>query len=300
MAVDALRLGRLAARRSALRLRFWRDVLIRVKDGISEKNLSLIAAGAAFYAFLSIPAAFSALIALYGLEFDPANVERQVAGLKGVVPDEVIQLLTDQLTNLTLRSTSTLGWGFLLSLAVALWRAQSGSSALISALNQVYAAPDRRSLIEAYGMSLALTLCLILFAIVALVLIAVMPAVIDYLPLGHYDRSLARVLRWPLLMVLVMIALSAIYRFAPTRQAARWRWISWGAVASTLLWIAGSILFSVYVEEFASYDKTYGSLGAVVVLMMWLYVSAFAALIGATLNAEIERQRRLEAETSGR
>jgi membrane protein len=292
MAVDAARPGHLAGAAGVMTLRFWRDVLVRVKDDVSEKNLSLIAAGAAFYAFLAIPAAFSALIALYGILFDPANVERQVKGLDGVVPDEVIRLLGEQLTNLTLRSNSTLGWGFLVSLAIALWSAQSGSSALISALNTVYAEPDRRSLIKAYGVSLMLTLGLILFAIVALVLIAVMPAIINFLPLGHYDRDLARLLRWPLLMLLVMTALSAIYRFAPSREAPRWRWMSWGAIASTLLWIAGSILFSIYVEEFASYDKTYGSLGAVVVLMMWLYVSAFAALIGASLNAAIERRRK--------
>jgi membrane protein len=277
-------------------LRGWRQVLIRVKDSISEKNLSLIAAGAAFYAFMAIPAAFSALIALYGLVFDPANVERQVAGLEGVVPDEALTLLTGQLTTLTRHSNRTLGWGFLVSLGIALWSAQSGSSALISALNTVHAERDRRSLLEYYGASLALTFGLILFAIVALMLIAIVPVLLGYLPLGRYDRRLTELVRWPLLMVLLMFGLSAIYRFAPSSGVARWRWISWGAVASTLLWIAGSILFSIYVEEFASYDRTYGSLGAVVVLMMWLYVSAFAALLGATLNAEIDRQKRLDRD----
>ena len=145
--------------------------------------------------------------------------------------------------------------------------------------------------------SFGLTFGTVVFAVIALAMIALLPAVIDLLPLGSLGKTIASVMRWPILIVLVMATLAAIYRFAPSRDEPKWRWVSWGAAIATLLWIVGSALFSVYVAKFASYDKSYGSLGAVVVLLMWLYLSAFAVLLGAELNAEIEHQTARDSTT---
>jgi membrane protein len=268
----------------------WKDILLRIKDRVTRKNISIIAAGVAFYTFLAIPSALTALVALYGLAFDPGNVKRQVAALAGVVPNEALKVISDQLTAVTSSSNSTLGVSFVIAVLVAIWGARSGMSTLITALNIAYDEDEKRGFVRFQAAALALTAAAVIFAVVSIALIAVMPAVIGFLPLGGAGKTLVAVARWPVLLVLVVVALAAVYHYAPSRRAPRWRWGSWGAVAATFLWLAGSALFSLYVGQFASYNKTYGSLGAVVVLMMWLYVSAFAVLLGAELNAEMERQ----------
>jgi membrane protein len=270
--------------------RGWWDLLKRVAAGISEKNLSLAAAGAAYYAFLAIPSALSALIALYGLAFNRADVAGQVAAMRGVMPRQAIQLVSTQLQSLTSHSAQALGVGFAISMLIALWGAVWSTTSMMSALTMAYGEEEKRGFIRYYATAFALTVTAIIFAVVALALIAILPAVIGALPLGPFGKTIASVARWPLLIVLVLAALAVLYRYAPSRAEPRWRWVSWGAAAATLLWIAGSALFSLYVGEFATYDKTYGSLGAVVVLIVWLYVSSYSVLIGAELNAEIERR----------
>jgi len=289
--------GRSAERPSAIPRRGWWDILKRVTLGISGKNLSLAAAGAAFYAFLAIPSAFTALVAFYGIAFNPADVRGQVQAMHGVMPKEAIQLISTQLQSLISHSTS-LSIGFVISILIALWSTQSGTTSMMSALNMAYGAKEKRGLVRYYLTAFVLTLAAMIFAVVALALIAVLPAVIGFLPFGDFDKWAATIVRWPILIVLILIALAVLFRYAPAREEPKWRWVSWGAIAAAVLWIVGSVLFSLYVEEFATYNKTYGSLGAVVVLMMWLYVSAFAVLLGAELNAEIERQTARDS-TSG-
>jgi membrane protein len=289
--------GRDANRPAEVPKRGWWDILMRVMEDISNKNLTLIAAGAAFYALLAIPSAITALVSLYGLAFDPADIARQVQATAGVLPDAAIKLLSEQLETLSSHPRSTLGVGFLVSLTLALWSARSATSSMISALNVAYEEPEKRSFIWFQIVALGLTAGLVLFMLVALGLIAVLPAVIDFLPLGEFDKTIASLVRWPLLIVIVMAGLSALYRYAPSRAEPKWRWVSWGAVVATILWLAGSALFSLYVSSFASYDKSYGSLGGVVVLLMWLYLSALVVLLGAELNAEIEHQTARDSTT---
>jgi membrane protein len=279
--------------------RGWWDILLRVKDSVSDKNLSLVAAGAGFYLLLAIPAAFTALISLYGLVADTAGVQRQVEGMRGILPAEAITLLSSQLATLASHANSTLGVGLAASLGLALWSARSGTASMIAALNIAYEEPEKRSFVWFQFIALSLTLGTILGAIVALGLVAVLPAIIDLLPLGGFGKLLASIARWPILMILVMGGLAAFYRFAPSRREPQWRWVSWGAVVATLLWIAASALFSLYVSEFASYDQTYGSIGGVVVLLMWLYLSCFVVLLGAAINAEIEHQTRRDSTVGG-
>lgn len=289
--------GRRAERPTDIPRRGWWDILLRVNDKISRTNASLIAAGLAFYAFLAIPSALSALVALYGLVFNPAQVGQQISAMQGVMPGEAIKLVSQELTTITSSSNSKLGLALAFSVLIALWSARSGASSLISALNIAYEETEKRSFIRFQLDAFAMTVAITLFAILALALIAFLPAVIGLLPLGSFDKLLAQVVRWPILIVLVMLSLAAIYRFAPSREQAKWRWVSPGAVVATVLWLLGSALFSVYVSNFASYDKTYGSLGAVVVLLMWLYVTSFVIILGAALNAEIEHQTARDSTT---
>lgn len=289
--------GRQAAWPSHIPKRGWWDILVRLKDDISQRNLSLVAAGVAFYALLAIPAALTALVSLYGLVFDPNDVQRQIGLMQGVLPAEVIKILADQLQTLTSHPSSTLGVGLIMSLMLALWSARSATSAMMAALNITYAEPEKRNFLWFQIIAFGLTFGTVLFAIIALTLIAVLPAIIDLLPLGAFGKLAASVVRWPILAVMVMGMLAAIYRFAPSREEPRWRWVSSGAFVATILWILGSALFSLYVSKFAAYDKSYGSLGAVVVLLMWLYLSAFVVLLGAELNAEIEHQTARDSTT---
>ena len=277
--------------------RGWRQVAGRSWQRIGRDNISIISAGVAFYAFLAIPSALTALVALYGLAFNPADVQHQVAALQGVMPQEATQVVSRQLQTITARPNSTLGISFVVALLVAVWGARSGMATLMTALNIAYAEEERRGFLRFQASAFALTAAAVLFAVVSIALIGVLPAVLGLLPFGSFGKTAASVLRWPLLVLLVVVGLAAIYRYAPSREEAKWRWVSWGAAAATLLWIIGSALFSLYVSQFASYNKTYGSLGAVVVLMMWLYVSAFAVLLGAELNSELEHQTARDTTT---
>jgi membrane protein len=200
---------------------------------------------------------------------------------------------------LTSHPTSALGIGFLVSLTLALWSARSGTSSMITALNVAYEEPEKRSFIWFQVIAIGLTAGIVLFTLVALGLIAVLPVVIDFLPLGEFGKMLSSIIRWPVLLVLLLVGLSVLYRYAPSREEPKWRWVSWGAAVATALWIIGSALFSLYVAKFAGYDKSYGSLGGVVVLLMWLYLSAFVVLLGAELNAEIEHQTARDSTTGG-
>jgi membrane protein len=268
----------------------WLDVLKRLFKDIGRDNVSLMAAGIAFYALLSIAPAFTALVSVYGLVFDPASVEAQISALSAVVPKEALGIISVQLQAIVQNNTSHLGYGLVISLAIAMWSANSGTSALMTALNVAYGEEEKRGIIGYYGRSLLITLALVVMGILTLTLVAVMPAVLAFFPYADFTSGRVSWLRWPVLLILSTLGLAAIYRYGPSRNPARWHWVSWGAVAATLLWMAGSVGFSIYVGRFATYDHTYGSLGAVVVLLMWLWLTSFAVLLGAELDAELELQ----------
>ena len=275
----------------------WKDILSRLGRRISRDNISIIAAGTAFYAFVAIPSALTALVALYGLAFNPSDVQQQISGMAGVLPGDVINLVSTLLKTVTSNAGSKLSISAAIAILVALWSARSGTSSMITALNVAYGEEEKRGFIKFQLVALGLTACAIAAAIIALALIAVLPVIIGLLPLGNAGKTIAAIVRWPILIVLVVVALAAMYRFAPSRDQPRWRWVSWGAVLATVVWIVGSALFSVYVSQFASYNKTYGSLGAVVVLLMWLYLTSFAVLLGAEVNAEMEHQTAHDSTT---
>jgi membrane protein len=282
--------GRSAERPSELPAAGWRDILWRVWAEMTEDNLSLVAAGVAFYGLLAIFPGIAAAVSIYGLIVDPQTVGEQMSDMSQVLPQESRGIIEEQLTRVTSSGSTALGLGAILGLLLALWSANKGTQALITALNIVYDEQEKRGFIWLNVISLALTLGIILFMIICLAAIAALPALIGSLALPKMVQQLAIWLRWPILGIAFVIALAVLYRYAPSRDEPRWRWVSWGAVLATIVWLIGCGLFSWYVSNFGSYNETYGSLGAVAVLMMWLWLSALIVLLGAELNAEMEHQ----------
>jgi membrane protein len=272
-------------------------VLKRVKAEVKEDNVSLLAAGVAFYAMLAIFPAIIAVVTVYGMVADPAQVEKQVGELTRSLPAGADELLTHQLTNVVNAGRQALSIGLVISLLALLWSVSSGVQGLIKSLNVIYDEKETRGFVKLRGLSLLLTLGAIVVAVVALALITVFPGVIDGLGLGQAGQLAASVARWVVLAVLVLLALGVVYRLGPDRANPRWRWVSPGAVVALVLWLLGSVGFSYYVDNFGKYNQTYGALAAVIILLLWLFLSAFAVLLGAELNAETERQTARDTTT---
>ena len=275
--------------------REWWSILVAIGARIGRDNVSLLAAGVAFYIFVAIPSGLAAIVSVYGLMFNPDQVEKQVASMVGVLPADVISIVRDFLTMLAAKAQSTLGVHLILGLFIAMWSAQSAASSMISALDAAYEQRETRGFLHFQLVALLLAFCSIVFALIGLVLFAVLPVALDWLlPFGDPTKTLISVLRWPVLILLIALAIAGIYRFAPARADAERPWGAWGVILTTVVWIGSSALFALYVAKVASYDASYGSLGAVVVLLLWLYIAVFVVLLGAELNAELES--RMEAE----
>jgi membrane protein len=282
--------GRDAEHPGKIPARGWLDVLWRAWGEVSEANLFLVAGGVTYAILLALFPALAALVSIYGLVLDPAQVEKQVSGLSGVLPEQPRQLLADELHQLVSASSGALGLGAAFGLLLALWSASRGMSGLITALNIAYEERERRGLFKLNLVALGLTVALMLGGLVIIALVAVLPAAVQLLGLGDGAKWLLLLLEWPLLIVVMMFGLATLYRYAPDRDKPQWRWVSEGAVAATFLWIVASAGFTVYVANFNSYDKTYGSLGAVIILLTWLYLSALIVLFGAVINNQSEKQ----------
>lgn len=282
--------GRDAARPSDIPSAGWWDILKRMLADISHYELSVISAGVAFNEFFALFPALAAGISLYGLIADPGQVQQQLAILSGVLPGDVAKLLGDQMQALTSASGGALGLSLFVSLAVALWGATRGIKGLISGLNIVYGEEEKRGFLSLAAIALGLTLGAIVFGLMALTLVAAVPPILDHLSLDQSVKTLLSVLRWPLLAVFVLVGLSVVYRFAPSRDRPRWRWVTWGAGLATLLWLVGSGLFSLYASRFGDFNKTYGSMAAVAVTLLWFQLTSFVVLLGALLDAEMEHQ----------
>lgn len=279
--------------------RGWGQVAIRVWRELGNDNISLVAAGVAFYGLLGIFPAISALVLIYGLIADPTQVRDQLAILRDVMPADGYSILENQTTALASQGRGSLGFGLILSLLLAIWSAKKGVTALITALNIAYEEDERRGFIRRNLIQLGFTVAGIVFMLLALTAVAALPAIVGMLRAsGLIDETALLWTRWVLMAVMLALVLALLYRFGPARSQAKMSWINPGAIAASVLWIAGSIAFSWYVSNFATYNKTFGSLGAVVILLMWLYISAFIVCAGAELNAELERQT-LKDTTTG-
>jgi membrane protein len=268
----------------------WKDVLLRSWAEISENNIFLIAGGVTYAVLLALFPALAALVSIYGLLLDAGQVERQVATLSNVLPQQTTQMIGDELHKLVAASHGSLSISAGVALLLALWSASRGMSGLITAFDIAYQEKETRGFFKLNFVAVGLTVLMLIGGTVIIALVGVLPAAIQIVGLDRSAQWLLLVLEWPLLIVVIMAGLAMLYRYAPDRRQPRWRWVSPGAIVATILWLAGSVGFTVYVTHFNSYDKTYGSLGGVVVMLTWLYLSAFVALLGAVINAQSERQ----------
>ncbi len=279
----------------AMPWRAWREIALRVKDEVGRDRVSVIAAGVAFYGFLALYPAMIALVLLYGLLFSPFDVHAQLDPYAWLLPQSVFQLISGQLTHLAEKSNSSLSLGLIFSILLALWSSTKGITALMAALNLAYEERERRGLFVRNLVAVALTVGALIFFMLSLALIAAIPAAIAFLPVPASVATVLGWVRWVVLAVLVVVALALLYGIAPSRNPAKVRWVSVGAVVACVLWLVVSLGFSFYVQSFGSYDKVFGSVAAVVVLLMWLYLTAFAVLVGAEINAELEMQTHIDS-----
>lgn len=282
--------GRLARHPSQIPARGWKDIAIRVYKSVSDDRILAEAAGVTYYALLAIFPAIAALVSIYGMFADPAEIASTLDGVKGILPGGAIDVVREQLTRIAAQPRSTLGLGAIFGLLVALWSANAGIKALFDALNVVYGEKEKRGFFAVNATSLAFTIAAIGFLLIAIGAIAGLPAILKHLPLGHVLEWIISLLRWPLLLASVVVALAFIYRYGPSRDRPKWKWVTWGSAIAGVLWLGVSALFSWYAANFGSYNETYGSLGAVIGFMTWLWISAIVILLGGEINAEMEHQ----------
>jgi membrane protein len=289
--------GRFAKSPGEIPTHGWFDVAKRVYRQIGEDNIGIAAAGVAFYAFLSIFPTIAATIAIYGLIIDPQTAEQQMTGLANVLPQQAAQLLKDQLEQISHSSSAALSWGLVFSVILSLWSANKGTAALFQAINIAYNEEYKRGFLKGNSLTLLFTLLGIVVAIISMALVIALPALTNQLKLSGALQTMILIARWILLAAVVIATLAILYRFAPDREMPRWSWVSWGSVIATVLWLAGSWGFSYYVKNFGNFNATYGSLAAVVILLLWFNLSTFIILLGAEINSELERQTIRDSKT---
>jgi membrane protein len=289
--------GPLAASPSEIPAKGWKDVLLRVYDNIGEHRILALAAGMTYYSILAIFPALAALVAIYGLFSDPGIIAKHLDQAAGFVPSGAIDVAREQLTRVISKGSQTLGWTFIIGLAVSLWSANAAMKALFDTLNIVYGEQEKRGFVKLNVISLAFTFAGIAFILLALSAVVIAPVALNYLGLSDFADLLVRIARWPAMFVVLALGFACIYRFGASREAPRWRWITWGSSAGTILWIVASVLFSWYAANFGSFNKTYGSLGAVIGFMTWLWISAIVILLGAEIDAELEHQTARDTTT---
>jgi len=266
----------------------WKDIAKRTAKEVKADQVPLLSAGVAFYALLSLFPAIIAGVSIYGLVADPATVRDQINRLTEMLSPETAAIIGTQLKQVTSGAGGALGVATVIGILTALWSASSGMKALVTGVNLAYDETESRKFVKLRGLSIVLTLGAMVLMGVALALIVGFPALADSWPTAL--RWTVGGLRWVLLAALLIGALAVLYRYAPDRDEPRWTWVSWGSGIATLLWILASIGFSIYANSFGNYNKTYGALAGVIILMFWLYLTAVIVLVGAELNTEMELQ----------
>lgn len=268
----------------------WRDIAVRVFNQIKDDRLLAVAAGVTFYALLALFPSIVAMVSLYGLTADLGTLSEHLGAFAGFAPQGVLDFVGDQVARIVAKSDGSLGFAFAFGLLTALWSANAGAKAMFDALNVVYEEREKRSFVMLNLFSLAFTAGAVLFIILAFNAVVVLPIALDFVWLGGWTETLITLGRWPVLFGCVVFGLTLLYRFGPSRRSPKWRWAAPGSLIAAGLWIAGSIAFSFYAENLANFEKTYGSLGAAIGFMMWMWMSVIVVLLGGELNAEMEHQ----------
>jgi membrane protein len=273
------------------------QVATRVKDEAKADNISLLSGGVAFFAVLAVVPLLVAVLAIWGIFASPSDATRLIRDIASGLPNSAQRLVTQQLRSIANRSNSGLGLTAIISLVVACWSASSGTKHLIEAVNVAYDEEEGRGFVKVRALALGLTFGAILFLLVAIALIAVVPSALSDAGVPDAVRVAIEIAIWPVLALMMVFGLAVLYRLAPDRDDPKWRWASWGAVIATALWLVGSAAFALYASNFGSYDETYGSLGGVVVLLLWLYITALVVVLGAEINAALETQTARDSTT---
>jgi membrane protein len=287
--------GRYATSPHQIPRRGWKDILIRTWTEFSEDNVTMVAAGVTFYTLLALFPGLGAFVSLYGMFADVADAQKHLALLSFILPPAAFQFIGEQMMRIAAAKTGGLSLAFVVGLLASIWSANGAMKALMAGLNVAYEETEKRSFVRKTGVSLAFTLGFLAFVICGIALLAAGPVIATYV--GPRAELVFSWIAWPLLVVGLMAGLALLYRFAPSREPVQWKWITWGSAGVIMFWIAASALFSVYVGNFGHYDKTYGSLGAVIGFMMWIYLSTVVVLAGAELNSEIEHQTTVDTTT---
>jgi membrane protein len=277
--------------------RGWWQVTRRAFKESSKDNVGIMAGGIAYFGFISIFPALIAGLSLYGLVADPATIAQQGESVLSALPQDAQPLIRDQLTSIAAGNSGALSFTLILSIVLALWTASGGVGNLMAAINVAYDEEESRGFVKRRGTALVLTFGAIIFVLLTLALVAVIPIVLGVLNLGTFIDVIVQIIRWVLLIVLVIVALAIVYRVAPDRDAPQFKWTSVGALVAAALWVLGSVAFSLYVNNFGNYNKTYGALAGVVILLLWLYLTSYIVLLGAEINAEAEKQTQKDTTT---
>lgn len=271
-----------------IRLGDWRAILLRVGGRIAADNVGLLSAGIAFYAFLSVFPAIAAGLMIWGLFTDMTSLGSQLESVSDFTPQAAFDLIAAQMVVIANQDDGGLTLGLMISAIFALWGANGATSALVQAMNMAYHEKEKRSFFHVTALTLGFTFCGIIFAALSLAVIAAVPPILKALYLGAFLDAVIGTVRWLVIIALFMLACAMIYRIAPSRTSARWRWIVPGAIVAGIIWLIASVAFSAYVENFDAYNATFGSLGAVAALLMWFWLSAYAICVGAELNSQLE------------
>jgi membrane protein len=278
--------------------RGWMQIFSRVWTQIGEDRVVAVAAGVTFYGLLAIFPMVTALVSIYGFVADPVSITEHLRAMSRVLPGGALDVIGDQVTRIAEQPRGQLGFGFAAGLAVTLWSANAGMKAIFDALNVAYGESEKRSFIRLNLQSMTFTILALCAAIITMLAVVVLPPALAFIGFGSAVQSIVSLLRWPLLLAGVMVALAVLYRYGPSRNEPQWRWLSPGAIVAAIVWLLASLGFSFYAQNFGSYNATYGSLGAVIGFMTWMWISVTIILVGAEINAEAERQT-LQDTTEG-
>lgn len=275
----------------------WKDIALRVKDQLTKDHVPIIAGGIAFYFFLAIFPAIAAALSIYGLVMEPAQVEQQMSQLANILPEKIHQMVSNILEQQSQKPGSSLGWSLILGILISLWSSNNGTKAVFEGVNITYDETDERGFFKLTGVTLVFTIGGIIVGFIAIAMVVAFPALIDKIGLPSTLETVIQLLRWPILALIVMFSLAAVYKVAPYRSSPEFKWTSWGAIIATLIWLAGSLLFNLYISNFSSFDETYGSFAAIIILMLWFFLTAFIILLGAEINSEMEHQTSRDTTT---
>lgn len=291
--------GRHAASPTEVPAEGWKDIASRVKDGVADDNTSLASAGVSFFGFLALIPGLAAVVSIYAMFAEPNEIQRQLSEWLGNLPEEAQALITDQLSRLAEQTTGALTWGTVVAVGLALWTASSGMANLIKAINLAYDEEDQRNFLVRRGLALLLSLGAILLLVAIVFAVTAVFPWLSELTGSAIAAGVGQVVAWILAGAAFAFALAVLYRVGPHRDKPEWKWVSWGSIVALILWLGATVLFRIYVANFGTYNETYGSLAAVVILLFWLYITSFVVLLGAQINAESEHQTRADT-TVGR